>query len=74
MGFASDITNRIDGKKYLISTAEDKKGGWQTAVLKYRLFGIPDLLHPAMFIGAHRTRSTPAKFMPASKRSLLSFR
>lgn len=53
MGFTSDITNRIDGKKYLISTAEDKKdGGWQTAVLKHRLFGIPDLLHPAMFIGA----------------------
>lgn len=52
MGFTSDITNRLDGKKYLISTAEDKKGGWQTAVLKYRLFGIPDLLHPAMFIGA----------------------
>src|SRR6266852_3677696 len=53
MGYTSDITNRIDGKKYLISTAQDKKGGgWQTAVLKHRLFGIPDLLHPAMFIGA----------------------
>jgi hypothetical protein len=52
MGFTSNITNRIDGKKYLISTAEDKKGGWQTAVLKHRLFGIPDLLHPAIFIGA----------------------
>ena len=53
MGFTSDITNRIDGKKYLISTAGDKKdGGWQTAVLKYKLFGIPDLLHPAMFIEA----------------------
>jgi hypothetical protein len=53
MGYTSDIRNRIDGKKYLISTAEDKKaGGWQTAVLKHRLFGIPDLLHPAMFVGA----------------------
>jgi hypothetical protein len=29
-----------------------KDGGWQTAVLKYRMFGVPDLLHPAMFIGA----------------------
>lgn len=53
MGYTSDITNRIDGKKYLISTAQDKKGGgWQTAVFKWRLFGIPDLFHPAMFIGA----------------------
>jgi hypothetical protein len=53
MGYTSNIKNRIDGKKYLISTAEDKKGGgWQTAVLKHRLFGIPDLLHPAMFVGA----------------------
>jgi len=53
MGYTSDITNRIDGKKYLISTASDKNGrGWQTAVLKRRLFGIPDLLHPAMFVGA----------------------
>lgn len=52
MGFTSNVKNRIDGKKYLISTAEDKKGGWQTAVLRHRLFGIPDLLHPAMFIGA----------------------
>lgn len=52
-GYTSDITNRIDGKKYLISTAQDKKGGgWQTAVLKHRLFGIPNLFHPAMFIGA----------------------
>jgi hypothetical protein len=41
MGYTSDITNRIDGKKCLISTAEDKKDG-QTGVLKYRLFGIPD--------------------------------
>jgi len=53
MGYTSNITNRVDGKKYLISTAADKNaGGWQTAVLKPRLFGIPDLLHPAMFIGA----------------------
>jgi hypothetical protein len=53
MGYTSDITNRVDGKKYLISTAADKKGrGWQTAVLKRKLFGIPDLLHPAMFVGA----------------------
>ena len=53
MGYTSDITNRIDKKKYMISTAADKNGrGWQTAVLKRRLFGIPDLLHPAMFIGA----------------------
>lgn len=53
MGHTSDIRNRIDGKKYLISTAADKNGrGWQTAVLKRKLFGIPDLLHPAMFVGA----------------------
>jgi len=53
MGYTSDITNRIDRKKYLISTAADKDGrAWQTAVLKRRLFGIPDLLHPSMFIGA----------------------
>ena len=53
MGYLSKITNRIDGKKYLVSTASDKDGrGWQTAVLKRRLFGIPDLLNPAMFVGA----------------------
>ena len=53
MGYTSEVTNRIDGKKYLISTAADKNGrGWQTAVLKLGLFGIPDLIHPAMFIGA----------------------
>lgn len=53
MGFTSDITNKTNGKKYLVSTAEDKRaGGWQTAVLERKLFGIPDPLHPVMFIGA----------------------
>jgi hypothetical protein len=53
MGFTSDITNKVNGKKYLISTAEDKHaGGWQVAVFERKLFGVPNLLHPAMFVGA----------------------
>jgi hypothetical protein len=53
MGYLSKIRNRIDGRKYLISTASDEDGsGWQTAVLKRRLLGIPDFRHPAMFVGA----------------------
>ncbi len=53
MGYTSDITNKLNGKKYLISTAEDKRaGGWQIAVLERKLFGVPNLLHPAMFVGA----------------------
>jgi hypothetical protein len=53
MGFTSDITNKVNGKKYLISSAEDKRaGGWQISVFERKLFGIPNLFHPAMFLGA----------------------
>lgn len=54
MGFTSDITNKINGKKYLISTTlvEKKSGIWETAVLQRMLLGIPNMLCPLIRIGA----------------------
>lgn len=53
MGFTSEIVNKANGKRYLISTAEDKQsGGWQTAVFERKQFGLPHLFHPDMFLGA----------------------
>jgi hypothetical protein len=52
MGYTSNIKNAINGKRYLVSTAEDHDGGWQTAVFERKIFGISNPLHPAMFTGA----------------------
>ena len=52
-GYVTEVKNTTNGKKYLISTAEDKQaGGWQTAVFEMPPSGPPDVFNPAMFTGA----------------------
>lgn len=50
MGYTSDVTNTINGKKYLISTTAlgRRTSMWETAVLKRTLFGIPNMLRPLL--------------------------
>jgi hypothetical protein len=51
MGYSSDVTNTVNGKKYLISTAFHRgTGKWETAVLERKLFGIPNFLYPTLRI------------------------
>ena len=49
-GFVSKFKNQFSKKKYLISTAYDKKGYWSSGVFTINLLGIPDLFHPLVSI------------------------
>lgn len=55
MGYTSDVTNAISGKKYLISTVKQRTGGWglwETAVIERKLFGIPNMFRPVLRVTA----------------------
>lgn len=39
-GISTKITNKIDGKKYIVSTAKDSRGPWQLGIF-HILFEIP---------------------------------
>jgi len=59
MGYSSDVTNKIDGKKYLISTVKQRSGRagwWETAVMKRSLFGIPNMFRPILRVIAREER------------------
>jgi hypothetical protein len=58
MGFVTEVTNSVTGKRYLISTAEVEILGtrvWQTAVFKQRLGPLAGMFRPALFVGAAET-------------------
>lgn len=44
-GISTKITNVVDGKKYIVSTAKDPRGFWQLAVFK-TTFGMTNPYKP----------------------------
>jgi hypothetical protein len=48
-GFSSQVRSKIDNKKYIISTAKDPSGHWQTAIFKVNFLGYSNPFKPLQF-------------------------